>query len=321
MMRMARPLLALGSALALSATGALSASAAPDYPGDDTLRAGYALPNSQFATIEGEPVHFVDEGKGPAILLVHGSFASLRQWDNWAAELTKSYRVIRYDKAPAGLSGPNPQGDYSTKHQIQLIDALMTKLGIARFTLVGTSSAGTPTAAYAAAHPERLDGLVLSNIAAGPIHLDVATLPEEFRKVLAEDATHPGWHRPEYWRQILLANVVDDRKVTPELVTRWTGLNHRMLRDPAVAGQVSAAMDHDRTPADLARITVPTLLLWSDQDHETKLETHGLKAFSALKTHDRTLAVVPECGHMMPLDCPTRSLERALPFFARVASK
>ncbi len=321
MMRMARPLLALGSALALTATGALAAPAAPDFPSDDALRASYALPNSQFATIEGEPVHFVDEGKGPAILLVHGSFASLRQWDNWAAELAKSYRVIRYDKAPAGLSGPNPQGDYSTEHQIRVIDALMTRLGVARFTLVGTSSAGTPTAAYAAAHPERLDGLVLSNIAAGPIHLDIATLPEEFRTVLAEDATHPGWHRPEYWRQILLANVVDDSKVTPELVTRWTGLNHRMLRDPQVPKQVFAAMDHDRTPADLAQITVPTLLLWSDQDHETKLETHGITAFSALKTHDKTLAVVPECGHMMPLDCPTRALEKALPFFARVATK
>ncbi len=323
-----RTMLRAGTALtlglaALSGPLALGreAPAEPSFPTDAQLRASYALPASKFETIDGTPIHYVDEGKGPAILLVHGSFASLRQWDAWAARLSTSYRVVRYDKAPAGLSGPDPKGDYSTEHEIRVIDQLMTHLGISRFVLVGTSSSGVPTAAYAAAHPERLDGLVLANIAAGPLHLDFSTLPAELKAVLAQEQTHPGWHSQEYWRQILLANVVDKSVVTPELVARWTGLNHRMMRDPAIAKQVMASSDLTRTPGDLARITTPTLLLWSDQDHETSLEEHGIAAFKDLAAKDKTLEVVPDCAHMMPLDCPTRSLDRVLPFLARVSGK
>lgn len=296
-----------------------SAQDRPAFPSDAQLRASYALPSSHFVTLEGEPVHYVDEGKGPAILLLHGSFASLRQWDDWAARLATKYRVIRYDKAPAGLSGPNPEGDYTVEHEIRVIDALMDRLGIGRFVIIGTSSAGVPAAAYAATRGDRLNGVVLANIADGPIHLDVAALPNDLKAVLADEARHPAWHGPEYWRQILLANVVDRTKVTPELVTRWTGLNNRMMRDPAIARQVVAASNLARTPGDLAKITVPTMLLWSDQDHETSLEKHGIAAFNDLGTKDKALEVIPDCGHMMPLDCPVRSLDRILPFLARVS--
>lgn len=293
----------------------------PDFLDDSALRAAYALPASQFVEIDGEPVHFVDEGKGPPLLLLHGSFASLRQWDEWAKVLSRHYRVIRFDQSPAGLSGPNPAGDYSIEHRNRIVDGLMDRLGIERFTIVGTSSAGTPTAAYAAARPERVQAVVLANIAAGKINLDYSTLPETLKAALAADQTHPGWHGEEYWRQILLANVVDKSRVTPELVERWTQINNRMMRDPQVAKDVFAASSLERTSADLARITAPTLLLWSAQDHETTLEAHGVKAFEALAARDKTLEVVPSCGHMMPLDCPARSLERLEPFLERVTAK
>jgi len=55
-------------------------------PDDSTVRARYALADSRFVQIDGESVHFVDQGRGPAIVLVHGSFGSLRMWNDWAAQ-------------------------------------------------------------------------------------------------------------------------------------------------------------------------------------------------------------------------------------------
>ncbi|KPF90758.1 alpha/beta hydrolase [Novosphingobium sp. AAP83] len=302
---------------------AISASAqtplAPTFPSDAQMRAQYALPQSQFAMIEGENVHYVDEGTGPAILLLHGSYASLRQWDDWARELVKHYRVIRFDQSPAGLSGPNPVQDYSLDHRLAVIDGLMNKLKVDRFIIVGTSSAGVPTTAYAATRPTRITGMVLNNIAIAQFPMDLAKMPKGLQAAVAEDRTHPGFHRPDFWRQILLANIEDKARITPSLVQQWTELNHRALRDPKVGKAVYAQMTpFSRSGEDLPKINAPTLILWGQSDHETPVNTHGIPAFVASGAVDKTLELIPNCGHMVPLDCPARAMERMMPFLKRI---
>lgn len=291
----------------------------PESPSELALRTRFASESSQFVVIDGETVHYKIEGRGPAILLLHGSFASLRQWDLWAKELRKHFKVVRYDQSPLGLSGPHPAADYSLEHRFRVIDALMARAGAERFVIVGTSSAGVPAAAYAAARPGRIKGIVLNNLAVGPLQFDMASLPQSFKDALAEDATHPGWHAPEYWRQILLYNVENKAVVTPALVEEWTLLNNRMLRDPANAMVAGRSTPTSRTPEDLRKITAPTLLLWSADDHETRLDREGAKALELVAAKDKALVVVENCGHMMPLDCPARALEKAMPFLKRVA--
>ncbi|PNU06840.1 alpha/beta fold hydrolase [Novosphingobium guangzhouense] len=318
---------AVGAAMLAIASiaGAGAGAEAPPQLSDAHLRERYALPASHFETIAGEPLHYVDEGRGPAILLLHGSYANLRQWDGWAAKLKRHYRVIRFDQSPLGLSGPNPRNDYELDQRIAVIDGLMDKLGVRRFVIVGTSSAGVQTAAYAAARPERVSGAILSNIAAGPLKIDYAAMPQALKDAVAQDAKHPGWHEPEFWRQIMLANMLDAKAVTPELVAQWTDLNNRAMRDPATtAGAMKAAtgsLAFSRTPQDLRAITVPTLLLWSSNDHEVPVEKDGHQALEMLGATDKKLEIVAQCGHMMPMDCPARSVEAAMPFLKRVAGK
>lgn len=313
------------SALALGMATA-SAAQAPDpdsvIPTDAQMRQRHALPQSRFATIAGENVHYVDEGKGPAILLLHGSYASLRQWDDWARDLSKHYRVVRYDQSPAGLSGPSPVNDYSLDHRMAVIDGLMDKLKIDRFVIVGTSSAGVPTTAYAATRPARIIGMVVNNIAIARFPLDLSKMPAGLQAAAAEDRTHPAFHRPEFWHQILLANIEDKARVTPALVQQWTDLNHRAMRDPQVGAAAYAQMTpFSRSAEDLPKITAPTLVLWGRDDHETPVDTHGIPAFAASAAKDKTLELIPNCGHMVPLDCPARALDRMLPFLKRVTGR
>lgn len=302
-------------ALVLLPAASPPASESPDL---SSLRARYGSESSQFAEIDGETVHYTIEGKGPAILLLHGSFASLRQWDLWARKLRKHFTVVRYDQSPLGLSGPHPAADYSLDHRLRTIDELMDKAGVQSFVIVGTSSAGVPAAAYAATRPERVKGLILSNVAVGPIKLDMASLPQSLKDAVAKDAAHPGWHSPEYWRQILLHNVQNKSVVTPALVEEWTVLNNRMLRDSSAAQAAARSLPLTRTPDDLGKITAPTLLLWSADDHETRLDREGAKALQLSAATDKALVVVKRCGHMMPLDCPARALGKAMPFLMRV---
>lgn len=286
-------------------------------PDDAELRARYALPNSRFATIDGQSIHYVDEGQGPAIMLVHGSFASLRMWDGWADALRGRYRVIRFDRPPMGLSGAEPQGRYDIAREAELIGALAERLGVHRFVLAATSSGGESAAAFAAAHPDKVTGVIFANIAAGPLAFRPTAYPLAFRLALWADPYLGGWHMPAFWDGILTANYADPAKVTPALVREWTDLNNRAQfyqRRPRPPGYVPFA----RTPADLAAIRAPALLLWSDTDPEVPLEIDGRTALRLLGSTDKALTVIRHCGHMMPLECGPASVAVARVFLDRV---
>lgn len=306
----------VGAALAAMLLG--SAGQAATLSGDEALRARYSVPASRFVEIDGSPIHYADEGRGPAIVLIHGSYASLRQWNGWVAALRRHYRVVRFDTAPSGLSGPSPDADYGAERNLRILEALRERLGVERFLLVATSSGAITGAAYAALHPEHLTGLILSDAAAGPLYVDRSKFPPALQRAVAADARHKGFHEPEFWKQILLHNVEDKRKVTPALVREWTALNDRALRMPPSPPD-KPRVSLDRAPDDLARITAPTLLLWGAQDNETTVAEHGRKALKLLPARDKALIVVPRCGHMLPIDCGDRALASAMPFIRRVA--
>jgi len=281
------------------------------------LRRRYALPNSRFVNVAGQPLHYVDEGKGPPVILVHGSYDSLRSWDTWAAALRKHYRVIRFDRPFSGLSGAAPDGRGDGLAEAELIGRFADHLHLKRFALVGTSSSGEGVAHFAAIHPERLSALILANIAARPFKPDPSHMTPAFRAVVAEDAKLGGWHKPELWRGVLEMNWSDPGKITPALVQRWTDLNNRLQgarRVPRPDGQPFFS----GTPADLAAIRTPTLLLWSDGDPETPVETHGKDALGLLASADKALVVIPHCGHMMPSECGAPSVAAAQAFLRRV---
>ena len=287
-------------------------------PDDTTLLARYGAPNSRFIDVDGQRVHYRDEGTGPAIVLVHGSFGSLRMWDSWVPALADHYRVVRFDRPPMGLSSPQPAGSAdAARDEMAIIDRLTHQLGIEQFFLVGTSSAGLSVAAYAAEHPERVTGVILSNVAIGAMKPVRGAMPWALKIALAIDPWLGGWHPELRWRGVLQLNFFDPRKVTPELVREWTDLNNRAQRLPRPRFVPSGAM-FARTATDLPRIRVPTLLLWSANDHEFPVETTARGALAALSaTEKKSLVVIKRCGHMMPLECGPESARAAREFFDR----
>lgn len=289
-------------------------------PTEDSLRARYALSDSNFLTVDGQTVHYVDRGHGPAIVLLHGSFGSLHMWNDWDRELGSHYRVIRFDRPRMGLSGASPAGRTDTEQELQIIDELTRHLGVERFFLVGTSSAGVAAAAYAADHPQQIRGLLLANVAVGAFKPATVQRPLLFRVLLAIDPWLKGWRSAAFWQQVLAANFYEAASVKPELAREWADLNNRAQRMPPSTQLASLMAAFERTISDLRRITVPTLLLWSEHDHELPLETTGRRGFALLAAVDKQLEVVQDCGHMMPLECGVESASNARRFFERVVA-
>src|SRR3546814_17981420 len=77
----------------------------------DELAAKYAGAPSQFITLaNGAVAHVRDQGnrEGPALVLIHGSNASLHTWEHWAALLGAKYRIVTMDMPGHGLPGAVP---------------------------------------------------------------------------------------------------------------------------------------------------------------------------------------------------------------------
>ena len=133
-----------------------------------------ADPDSRFVEVNGVTVHYKERGQGePVFILLHGFGASEFSWREVMEPLSRSGRVIAYDRPAFGLTerpldgnwtGTNP---YSVQGNVELLDGLMNELGVDKAILVGNSAGGEVAAAYALEHPERVQGLVLVDPAVG----------------------------------------------------------------------------------------------------------------------------------------------------------
>lgn len=238
----------------------------PDLPLEQ-LKARWAPPPSQFVTVDGLAVHLRDEGPRDdplPVVLIHGTSSSLHTWDGWAAELSKTRRVIRFDLPGFGLTGPNAAGDYSMAYYVRFTAALLDQLGVARCVLGGNSLGGEVAWTTAHDHPQRVARLILVD-AAGyrfqpksiPLGLVIAATPglRELMKYVMTPGTIERSVRNVYG---------DPARVTPELVQRYRELALRAGNREALGQRLQRR--YTGRDDDVKNLKLPTLILWGAQD-------------------------------------------------------
>lgn len=256
------------NSLVLICLGALLAAAlwwlwTPDRDRTE-LERKYLNAPGDMVDVAGTRLHMRDSGDktAPAVIFLHGFGASLHTWEPWAAELANGLRVIRIDLPGSGLSPPDPTGDYTDKRSLQIINALMDKLGLARASLVGNSIGGRIAWTFAGTYPERVDKLVLvspDGFASPGFEYgqqpEVPTMAKLMRLTLPKPLLTMSL-KPAY---------ANPATMTDALATRY----HDLMLAPGSRGALLARMAQtvltDPQPL-LAQITAPTLLVWGEQD-------------------------------------------------------
>jgi 3-oxoadipate enol-lactonase len=99
---------------------------------------------------------------GAPIVLVAGLGDDHASWEEPAAHLAESHRVVTFDNRGIGGSPITP-GPYSVKEMAEDAHQLASELGLGRVTAVGSSLGGAICQEWALAHPEAVERLVLSN--------------------------------------------------------------------------------------------------------------------------------------------------------------
>ncbi|MDJ0645353.1 MAG: alpha/beta hydrolase [Flavobacteriaceae bacterium] len=111
---------------------------------------------------KGIDVFYNDQGKGQAIVLLHGFLENATMWDRLSAELVKRNRIITIDLLGHGQTGC--LGYIHTMEQMaETVEAVLNKLKIRRSVMIGHSMGGYVALAFAEKHPDALKGLCLLN--------------------------------------------------------------------------------------------------------------------------------------------------------------
>ena len=115
----------------------------------------------KFMMAAGTALRVLDTEKGDTtVVLLHGYLEMIEVWEELAGALQANYRVVAIDLPGMGVS--QVQGEVHTmEFMAEVLTGVLDKLQVERCFLVGHSMGGYVAEAFAAVHPERVQGLVL----------------------------------------------------------------------------------------------------------------------------------------------------------------
>jgi haloalkane dehalogenase len=123
---------------------------------------------SHYADVAGARVHYVDEGSGPPLLLLHGNPTWSFLYREIVAGLRDRHRCIAVDHPGFGLSSPAPGYRYTPAEHAHVLEGLVLRLDLAGVTMMVQDWGGPIGFAVATRHPERFAAFVIANTWAWP---------------------------------------------------------------------------------------------------------------------------------------------------------
>lgn len=205
-------------------------------------------------------LRYVDEGQGPAVVLIHGLAGDVSAWNAQIELLRPHFRVIAFDNRGAGRSTQvdEPVG---TRDLAGDTLGLMEHLGIAHAQVVGRSMGGAIAQHMALMDPKRVDALVLC--------ASFAVLDALGRRVLSNMREALEWrgswadHARHSVQNFVSAQFFNNH---PERVAAIEKLIGGETRLPACYSRQNEACQAHDTSRELARIAQPALVMAGGAD-------------------------------------------------------
>ena len=122
----------------------------------------------RYADVAGCDVHYIDEGSGPPLLLLHGNPTYSFLYREIVAGLRDRYRCIAVDYPGFGLSTPAPGYGFTPTEHAGVVESLVVRLELRDVTLMVQDWGGPIGFAVATRHPDRFAAFVIGNTWAWP---------------------------------------------------------------------------------------------------------------------------------------------------------
>lgn len=305
----------------LAPAAAMAAGALGQRYAEARSRRRFPMPG-RLVDVDGARIHVRVDGTGPTVLMDSGLGGSSIEWAAVAADLSRDFTVVRYDRPGLGWSPP-VAGDTSPRAAAHRMQALLRTLDLPLpAILVGHSLGGLHVRVAAAMHPDMVAGLVLVD----PSHedmLDVAGAAEAAARIgrvmSGIAATAPlGTAR--------IAGRLYGRTVSSQVRRALGPAEQEALRCSllltacSVSGLRTTVTEMAALPISLRQVNelsqthplppIPVTVISADSPARTPAEETGRKQIRVLHEAQAAamplgrLVLAPHSGHLVPLDEP-----------------
>jgi pimeloyl-ACP methyl ester carboxylesterase len=271
----------------------------------------------QKVTVNDVELHYVEQGRGPPLVLVHGGLGDWRDWQPHLGRLAQHYRVIAYSRRYNYPNhNPNLQPDHSALVEAEDLAALLDALDLNRAYIIGHSYGAFTALCLALARPERVLALLLSE---PPLHRWAAGSLEG-DAVLAD-------FMQSLWQPLGQAFRQDDHELALQLTANFFVGPNGLQRLPAAVQQrwrdnlrewQALALSSDAYPdlsrERVARLRLPTLLLTAERTIAIHRRVND--ELERVLTAGRR-ETLPRATHGMWAEQPERCLALALDFLSQ----
>ena len=242
-------------------------------------------------------IYYEDHGTGPPVVLVHGYLADGRSWEKQeAALLAAGFRIISYDRRGSGFSSRPAVGyDYDTLATD--LNVLLEELDLRDAVVAGCCSGTGEVTRYLGSYGQRRVRAAallaplppfLPRSPANPDGADRGILDDFLVELTADrPAAVKAYLDQHYNLDLLGGSQVSDQA--------WQNSFHVAIGVSAAAALGCALAWREDFRADLARITIPVLIVQGAQDRVMPLAPTGKRL--AVVLADARLVVIPEGPH------------------------
>lgn len=217
-------------------------------------------------------IAYVERGRGPVALFIHGALLSGYQWRHQLGGLSDIRRVIALDTLGMGHTQVRPGQSLALRDQAAMFRAFLDALDVAEVDLVGNDSGGGAAQIFAARNPRRIRTLTLTNCEVDD-HDDRNPAFNKFRASVASGrlvkVLQAAASRPDIARKAFAAAYQHPEDVSDDTIRIYaTPLVASPERVELVTRYVASIAKRDliEIRAELQALPAPVLVLWGNAD-------------------------------------------------------
>ena len=255
--------------------------------------------------IDDHNIVYLEGGKGPPILLLHGYSGNKDNWTRFAVYLTKDYHLVIPDIPGYGESSMIEESSYDLSNQISRLHKFVQAIGLKKFHVAGNSMGGLFAGTYAVRYPAEIISVGLFD-AAGVKSLEKSIVMHMMEKdenllVLKDSNDLPRL------MSLFFANL-PSVPYPLEKVFIKTALTNRKFYEKE---RKEILPDFYSLEKELPNIKAQTLILWGDQDKI--LDVSSVPVFEkGLKNHKTV--IIKDCGHVPMIEQPQETATNYIDF-------
>lgn len=272
---------------------------------------------SRYFEVPAGRLHYVDEGAGSPIVMVHGNPTWSFLYRDLIKRLKPRYRCIALDHIGFGLSDKPKDWSYLPEDHTKNLTALINNLELSNITLVLQDWGGPIGLSYAVAHPEKVARIVLMNTWAWPVNRDFHYIA--FSRFMGGPVGRMLIRRYNFFAQVVLRQAFGDKsKLSKAVHTHY--LRPLEMPENRKGCMVFPKQIIDSTPW-LERIwrristlnDKPKLFIWGMKD--IAFRDKELKRWEQTFPEARSVRL-DTVGHFVQEEAPVELAEAVIPFLS-----